>query len=116
MAVIRRPTHPDPLPFREGIFWRLSPEARRCARSELAARHHFARRRHLRVELGLRHAQFDPVRCLGDGQDLRDRGTKTREQVLGQHDAGRIADLGDFELAVHTRVMTPRGSPHEFLA
>jgi hypothetical protein len=79
---------------------------REFAKRAFAPRHHVARGGHLGFEVGLAHRQLDPVRSLADGQCLADRGVEMRQQIARQDQPGRVADPGDFQLRVHTNVIT----------
>ena len=58
--------------------------------------------------------QPHPIGCFTDKQRVPNPRPQPREQLFGQDDPGRIADLGDFEWCDRTGVITealPIGNP-----
>ena len=93
--------HPQPLPQAGGVK-SLGEFPQRA----LAPRHHLARDRHLRLEIGLGRSQLDPARGGDQRQRFTDRRTEVRQHILGQDDPGGVANLGDLDGGVHTGVIT----------
>lgn len=61
---------------------------------------------HLGPEIGVGGGQPDTVGRLRDIEHVPRPDAQLGQQLLGQYDPGAIADLGDFEGGVHTKVIT----------
>jgi len=56
------------------------------------------------------------MRSFADAQSFANRDIEMRQQFLRQDDPGRIADLCDFELRVHTNVITSTAIGRKIIA
>lgn len=61
---------------------------------------------HLRCKIRIGRGDANAVRRLRDIERIAHTGAQAREQFLRQDNPGGVADLGDLEGSVHTRVIT----------